>query len=460
MKSILKCSLITGYLCLLSCVSCSSEKIDVEYPADANIYQKDFLYFVTVLEQTHPGFAPEPLPFAIRDNWDAAVQETYTALSDTTSKTDFFFTISQFAHRLDDGHTRIHPPEKIPMTFLPIEFGILQGALYIIAVYDDAYADLRYQQVLSINGSPAETIITIAGMHTTSDKNNTGWKYRPLSILTMLLRNSVFYEYINLNPHHTHVELVTLAENDTEKHVQIDFQEQFNTASLSELTNRTRNEITRFSDGNRYQLLPEQSVMYIQLNRLPSKVDPKFFTAIFEQANEHGVQTLLLDLRNNSGGNSLWCDEFLKHLVPKTTELSIYNGWRRDGDKNIGGGSGLQKIKAKAPFYDGDVLVLTSPRTFSSATFFVVAIQDNQLGTIIGEPCGNNHVRYGYTSKHTLPFTGIRCSTSIRIWDRAKKDGLQIDTPLFPDILVETTIDDMRQKRDAVFDYTMQHHLN
>lgn len=53
--------------------------------------------------------------------------------------------------------------------------------------------------------------------------------------------------------------------------------------------------------------------------------------------------------------------------------------------------------------FDGEVHVLTSPLTFSSASLFTSYIKDNAFGTVVGEPTGNEIDFHGQNLTSTSP---------------------------------------------------------
>ncbi len=103
---------------------------------------------------------------------------------------------------------------------------------------------------------------------------------------------------------------------------------------------------------------------------------------------------MVADIRDNGGGNSNVVNEFMRYLPIETYQIGS-NRWRF-GMFMIPSGAGIQK---NVPYTDllfaGDVYLLTSAESFSSAMIFAEYIKDNQVGTIIGEAPGNTPSGYG-----------------------------------------------------------------
>lgn len=160
----------------------------------------------------------------------------------------------------------------------------------------------------------------------------------------------------------------------------------------------------------------------------------KTLESFFDEVRENDISAVAVDLRENGGGNSLVINEFFRYLDVE--------GYSVFGSTDIRSGNRLKSYKeeyernrgVKEPF-SGEVYVLTSNLTFSSAMNFAVAVSDNGIGKVIGEMPGNMPTHYGDKLTFQCPDSGLLISVSYKKFHRADstKDGL----PLTPDIEVE-----------------------
>ncbi len=151
----------------------------------------------------------------------------------------------------------------------------------------------------------------------------------------------------------------------------------------------------------------------------------------FAEVKDNQIQTVIVDLQNNGGGNSMVANEFIRYL-----DVDEYFSF---GNVDIRCGSILIKIKKskiinskiKDLLFQGDVYVLTAPRTFSSATDFATMISDNGIGKIVGETSGGMPSSYGDTLLFQLPNSKLTYTVSYKQFHRPdeSKDSL----PLIPD---------------------------
>ncbi|MBR3102834.1 MAG: hypothetical protein IKH46_03340 [Lachnospiraceae bacterium] len=156
----------------------------------------------------------------------------------------------------------------------------------------------------------------------------------------------------------------------------------------------------------------------------------KTVAEMFREVEEKGIRNVVVDLRNNGGGSSLVADEFISYLDTET-----YKTWASEWRFHyfiLPIAQSVETNRQKDPVFDGNVYVMTSVVSYSAAMDFAMLIQDNGLGTIVGEPCGNLPASYGDVVQYRLPNSGIYMQVSMKGWHRVdtSKEGL----PLLPDI--------------------------
>ena len=162
----------------------------------------------------------------------------------------------------------------------------------------------------------------------------------------------------------------------------------------------------------------------------------------FTEVKKNSISNIAIDLRNNGGGSSLVANEFIKYL--NVNEAEDFTSYFRLKSINIK--SPFHKIKGnkkKNLIFDGNVYVLTSTETYSSAMDFSVILQDNRLAKVIGEPCGNKPSSYGEVVSFLLPNSKLYFSCSICFLERPMK-SLTSELYQVPDFL---TIADMADEK-------------
>lgn len=146
---------------------------------------------------------------------------------------------------------------------------------------------------------------------------------------------------------------------------------------------------------------------------------------MFTEVQEKGIQHVAVDIRDNGGGNSLVVNEFIRYLETESYQVET-SVWRLGCFRLPLGRGTVQNKKYTDLTFSGDVYVLTSVGSFSSAMMFAEYMKDNQLGTIIGEAPGNTPSGYGDISVFRLPNTGLFMQVSTKEFYRADTDTQEL----------------------------------
>lgn len=153
---------------------------------------------------------------------------------------------------------------------------------------------------------------------------------------------------------------------------------------------------------------------------------------LFTQVKAQNIGNVAVDLRSNGGGNDRTAIEFIRYLNHDTMQYSstsVRRGWLMRLDEPE---DSMPVSRYTDLTFDGNLYVLTSAGSFSSAMLFALYIKDNRFGTIIGEPPGNTPNGYGDIVTFSTPNTGIRFSVSTKHFYRVDKTCT--DQYVMPDI--------------------------
>ena len=166
----------------------------------------------------------------------------------------------------------------------------------------------------------------------------------------------------------------------------------------------------------------EHRVMYVAYNRCREAADlpmTEFIEFVLTKSDELDAGRLVIDLRSNGGG-----DETLMWAM-------------------------IERLKESDRFNErGDVIVLTSRRTYSSATSNAAQFRQGVGAVLIGEPTGGKPNHFGRLGSFTLPNSGLRVSHSKSYMRKVEGDPDSV----YPDIQIEMSSADFFGGRDPVLD--------
>ncbi len=206
---------------------------------------------------------------------------------------------------------------------------------------------------------------------------------------------------------------------------------------------------------------------------------------LFADMDRRGTNRLILDIRRNEGG--LDCGaEIIARLIDQPLAINAYARrvrYRRVPDdllpycdtwdpsfKDWGGDAlpynsrfyslkgdsdGPTVINPKGPRFRGRVIVLTSAEN-SSATFqFGQQVQQNRLGTLVGEPTGGNQrgINGGAFFFLRLPQSGLEADLPLIGYF---PNGPRPDAGVMPDIRAMTTARDIALGKDVALDAALK----
>ncbi len=121
-----------------------------------------------------------------------------------------------------------------------------------------------------------------------------------------------------------------------------------------------------------YQML-ENNIGYIQITEFDDVTDDQFLEAMADLESQ-GMESLIIDLRDNGGGLVDVTCTILDSLLPEG--LIVYTE-----DKN---GNRQEEYSDAENYYDGEMVLLVNGNSASASEIFAGAIKDYGVGTLIG----------------------------------------------------------------------------
>lgn len=238
------------------------------------------------------------------------------------------------------------------------------------------------------------------------------------------LCNNVGLDYLGLDMDGLTLEFTRKNETQTITYSEADFlpYDEYMERSAEYYADREETEEKPFV---RYEIDEEHSLAVLTLESCENnELYRETLREMFTEVKNRSIQNVAVDLRDNGGGSSLVASEFIRYL-----DVDEYNtdsmSWRLGFFMPYFSGE-KKNDRIDELTFSGNVYVLTSNDTFSSAMMFAEYITDNSLGTIIGEPPGNAANSCGDITYFQMRESGLMLVCSTKLFTRADTENTEI----------------------------------
>ncbi|MCP4723608.1 MAG: hypothetical protein GY863_01155 [bacterium] len=450
------------------------EEFDRKYQPE-ELFQ-DLDYLIRNLEEIHPD-----LYWAVSEKKIGSIMQTVNQYIDKPiDRMEFYRIIAPIVSLFQDGHTFMdypleemkHYSENKGLLF-PIDVAIVNKKFYVISDYSGSQYIYPGSEISAINGMPAEYIIKTMYEYTSGKKieyrfHKIQKNFRSLLWVIFGFGNEFGIEYISK------------ADGKPEK------------TKIPGLPKQLIIEKMKAAAGTvdipdyELKIVPENNTGIIFINSFKDHIKFEYFLKeTFTALRDENIKNLIIDVRNNGGGNSKLGDVLLRHITDKPfyqiskmeikvskqsmdlmkREVPSYLRWlplqyfHPYARKIWGAGEGNLAEFAYKPTgevvknplrFKGDIYLLTGINTFSSAVMFSATFKDYNLGTIIGEETGGLATHFGDVYTFRLPNTRLSVGVPFKRFVRpsGEDDGMGV----LPDINVKP---EPGKKVDAI-DFTLK----
>jgi hypothetical protein len=167
--------------------------------------------------------------------------------------------------------------------------------------------------------------------------------------------------------------------------------------------------------------MPNARQAVLTVNQFYWREKPQFYDftrAAFARMQAAGTQTLVIDLRGNSGGDDdMWIEGLMPYIATQPFRngsdyvLKVIEGRQKEGQKVgdvVHGSQSTYQPTLDNPLrFTGKVYVLIGPYTYSSAILFTNAVQDYGFATVVGTGGAARTLQSGGTQNVKLSRTQI-----------------------------------------------------
>lgn len=323
--------------------------------------------------------------------------------SKTLNNEIFEIELYKLIKEIGDEHTRIEPIYK---TKFPINFDFFKEGIYVTKT-DSLHSNLLYKKLNGVENKTTNDIIKDFRKIIKSDNQSYFEIY--------------FQNFIN-NPRVLNG--LKIIDSLTNANFILNQQKYLISSVQKHNFHEPFSKLLRYRNNDKYwyEIIDDGNIIYFNYQDC-SEQDNKPFTVfndeLFRDIDKHQPEKIILDLRNNSGGNSA----ILKPFLDKLSENHVNK--------------------------KGSLYVLLGKKTFSSALMNAVDLKRNFNSILVGEPTSGNVNHYGETRGFRLPNSKITVGYSTKYWENWKG----YSGPLLPDIKIKYSIKNFKKNIDEAIEY-------
>lgn len=478
-----------------SCITKSkyNYKISTQFHSPEDL-RKDIDFVFKNLEKKHPGInwyiTPENLNFKI--------DSLKTVINEPLNTKDFYLKLAPIIASIKCGHTKLLIPSIRKSDQYSIErIGnerILKNYSFIVKNDKLFFKGFKIvdtliksgDEILAINNIPTSEIIKNLNSYISADGYNMTYKY------SILNRNFSYWYYLIYSEKDSL--LLDISNGKEIKNILIrksDLVAKNYLKNSSETKNQIVNTQTfkylkykGLDENNQYlldyKLLDSNfRIGYLKVKSFSFKHSnfDKFFDETFKEIKASEIKNLILDLRDNGGGNLNDSRKLFSYLTATNfkylstveakgrfifiddnlkSKLSIPFQWiynqlfiNKKEDRYLVKIKELNISKPNKNNFKGNLYIITNGLSFSAATLLAANLKGINRGIFVGSEGGGgfNKISAGIIPTLTLPYSGLKLKFGLyKIVPNAQSeyDGRSI----IPDIYVEHSLEDDIIKKD------------
>lgn len=325
--------------------------------------------------------------------------------------------VSQLAASVGDGHTIAYPDFRFTY---PVRLYWFKEGIYAFDAPEE-YRNIINMKLATIDGKPTDEILA-ALKPVISHDNESSFRY----LATHYMVAPYILRGLGISDGNE-ITMGFVSETGDEVAVTMQSRCYENIRYLEDFNKSPNRPLYLRNPGLNYwyEYLPEHKTVYFQYNscaNMKGQSFSAFVQELFRFIDDSKAEKLIVDLRNNGGGNSLVMRPF------------------------------ISRIKKSSLNHKDRLFIVLGRRTFSSALLNALELKNSTNATFVGEPTGGRPNHYGEVKTLFLANTGITVGYSTKYFRYSKEDT----DSMLPDIAIEPSIASFTAGHDMVVDWILQ----
>ena len=402
----------------------AASRIDPTTTFTKKEYAQDLQQLLRIIKNTHPAYKEHT---TVEELDNLVKQITELNLSDSLSIGQFIWLCRGVVAKIGCGHSTVPTiGSRIQMKdsyLFPMKVAYIGDRLFVIDPLVNADIADRGDEILSIQGLPVNEI----KMNLSSAISTDGFNQSHIEELI----NDEFMLYLS---YWMNLEVEYELELAGKGKVKLKQLETYNESPPSTEDNLTY----KFDESTNTAIITIRSFYYYN-NNFPTFKE--FIDLSFSKIKAENAEHLIVDLRDNGGGDPYCGAYLLRHLASEPFAYYWQDGPQEYND--LKGSLELSKNR-----FSGKPIVLINGKCFSTTGAVTALMKSNKMAVMIGRDTGASYACNATVRQHRLSRTGISAFIATRSFEAAV-DNLPKHEGVHPDILTKPTVQDLLDGKDV-----------
>ena len=404
-----------------------------------SLLQSDFRFLRMKLKTVHPAL----YRYTSKVKMDLLFDSLNRSIKEPLNEQQFLSLIQLLSEKIRDGHTMFLPGNELSKydknegRFFPFSTSCIENKLIIT---ENLSADSSIQagtEIVSINGIDTKSFMPGLIRRQIRDGYSLTYPYWILS--------KYFASYYSFAFGRPSTFTIGLRADKTEMLKNI------TALSIADMqaNQRARYKHKQTTIGIQYKATNRPSTAFISVEsfepdnfKLAGQSDyKKAMGILFLRLRKDSIRHLVLDLRDNQGGEFEPVRVLLSYLIEKPCHFLV-------------GGPESELIQPNRNHFKGRIDILMNGGSFSATSILIATLQREHRVVLIGEETGGNQYEISGNAKlFILPSTRIHCIISTKNYRILS--GINEGHGALPDYCIKQTINDLNSKKDPVLEFVL-----
>jgi len=407
-----------------------AERLSILTTFSKEQYIQDFNQLVRILTENHPQLNE----YISKKDFDVLIENKRDEIKDDFRIGDFIWLCRSLASGVDCGHTVVPTlglnyflPDSL---LFPLSVNYIGNKLFVTNPLESEENISKGDEILKINGMDVQDLKSEMIKHISSDANNLSFKKEYI--------NQSFMEYAAFVFKFVNKYEVEYLKDDKLNSITLKQLKSYQ----QEVTDQKKcNSNLCYETDKNLAIITIRSFYYYRDN---FKTFKEFIDSCFVDINTNQIENLIIDLRNNGGGDPYCGSYLLQHIANKPYQ------YYKTGTFNYL--DLQQEIELSLNRFKGKPYILINGKCASTTGQLCALIEENNCGIFVGQETGATYRCNATVRSYPLTNTSITPFVATRTFE-SNVEYLPKNKGISPDYEVKSSISDILNDEDTTLKF-------